>query len=557
MVHIESIELLKRNTARVYEIGATFAKYGLADWLEEIPFPGLKEKLSHDDGRAISELSAAERLRLALTELGTTFIKLGQMLSTRPDLLGEEMANELAQLQSGTPPDPPQTARLLFTTELGKTPEDCFQDFQEAAFASASIGQVHRAVLLDGGQVVVKILHQGTEEKVSSDLAILAGLADLAHKQSRRLRPYDPVGVVGQFRRTLLRELDFNNERRNLEQFSRNFRKDRTVQFPKTFPEYSSKRVLTMEFLPGTPGSKPERLRQGEVDLAKFARRGANVFLEMIFRDGFYHADPHPGNLMLLADGRVGILDCGMSGRLSEKMRDEFESLLLAVLSRDTDEILSVMQRLDAMPSGVSREVLSRDIDDFLADYGDRNLEELNVSEALNSFIAIVHRHHIHLPADVTMLIRTLILLEGTSRILERGFSLAELLEPYYNKIVARRFSPKRLVGKMQRSYRDWDLFLNSLPRELNNTLSRIQEGSFDIQLAHRHLDPIVNRLVIGILTASLFLGSSLLWSMQAPPLFQGISIFGGLGYGLSFYLGLKLLLAISKSGSVDSIDKE
>lgn len=557
MVKIESIELLKRNTARVYEIGATFAKYGLADWLEDIPFPGLKERLRQEDGRSIAALGAAERLRLTLTELGTTYIKLGQMLSTRPDLVGAEAASELTKLQSSTPADPSQTIRSLFKSELGKTPEDCFQSFEEIALASASIGQVHRAELADGGQVAVKIQHEGIESKVASDLSILVSLAELAHKHSSRLRAYDPVGVVGQFKRSLLRELDFNNERRNLEQFGRNFRKDRTVQFPKTFPEYSSKRVLIMEFLPGTPGSRPERLREGGIDLQKFAQRGANVFLEMIFRDGFYHADPHPGNLMLLADGRMGVLDCGMTGRLSEKMRDEFESLLLAVLSRDTDEILSVMQRLDAMPPTVARKVLTGDIDEFLADYGNRDLKELNASEALNSFVAIIRKHHIHLPPDVTMLIRTLILLEGTSRILDRGFSLAELLEPYYNKILIRRFSPKRLTGKMQRSYRDWDRFISSLPRELNNALSRFQEGSLDIQLAHRHLDPIVNRLVMGILTASLFLGSSLLWSMQAPPLYQGVSIFGAVGYGLSFYLGFRLFLAIRKSGSVDSVDRE
>ncbi|MEN8199820.1 MAG: AarF/ABC1/UbiB kinase family protein [Thermodesulfobacteriota bacterium] len=557
MVKIEAIELLKRNTARVYEIGATLARYGLADWLEDIPFPGLKEKLKRDDGRAITDLSVGERMRLALTELGTTFIKLGQMLSTRPDLIGEDAATELAKLQSGTPVDPPQAVYSLFQSELAKTPQQCFKSFEDTAFASASIGQVHRAVLPDGKQVVVKIQHEKIETKVASDLSILDGLAELAQKHSNRLRAYDPVGVMGQFRRTLLRELDFNNERRNIEQFGRNFKKDRTVQFPKTFPEYSSKRVLTMEFLPGTPGSRPDKLRDAGIELESFTRKGANVFLEMIFRDGFYHADPHPGNLMLLADGRVGILDCGMTGQLSEQMRDEFESLLLAVLSRDTDEILGIMQRLDAIPPASARGGMARDIDEFLADYGNRSLEELNVSEALNSFIDIIRRHHIHLPADVTMLIRTLILLEGTSRILDRDFSLAELLEPYYNKIVARRFSPKRLAGKMQRSYRDWDRFISSLPRELNNTLSRFQEGSLDIQLAHRHLDPIVNRLVMGILTASLFLGSSFLWSMQAPPLYQGISIFGAVGYGLSFYLGLRLILAVRKSGSVDSVDRE
>ncbi|NOQ42585.1 MAG: phosphotransferase [Desulfuromusa sp.] len=556
MVKIASVELLKRNTARVCEFWKILAKYGLADWLKDIPLPGLKDQRNHVDGRIIANMSGGERLRLALTEMGTTYIKLGQMLSTRPDLIGDAAAAELAQLQSGTPADSAQKVRSLFELELGKTPEECFKSFDDTALASASIGQVHMAELVDGQKVVVKIQHEGIEPKVVSDLSILESLAELAQKHSKRLQSYDPVGVVSQFKRSLLRELDFNNERRNLEQFGRNFEKNSTVQFPKSFPDYSSKRILTMEFLPGITGSQPEKLGEAGVDLKSFAQRGANVFLEMIFRDGFYHADPHPGNLMLLEDGKVGVLDCGMTGQLSEKIREEFETLLLSVLTNDTDEILAVMQRLNAMPSNVARDILAADIDEFLADYGNRSLEDLNVSEALNSFTAIIRNHHILLPADVTMLIRTLILLEGTSRILDRQFSLAELLEPYCHKIVARRFSPKRLAKKMQRSYRDWDRFLSSLPSELNNTLSRIQAGSFDIQLAHRHLDPIVNRLVIGILTASLFLGSSLLWSMEAAPLYKGISIFGAVGYCLSSYLGARLFLAIHKSGSVDSVDK-
>ena len=557
MVQLESVQRLKRNSARIYEIGATFAKYGLADWLEDIPFPGLKEKLKQQNGQSITALSKEERLRLVLTELDTTFIKLGQMLSTRPDLIGDAAAAELARLQSGTPADPPATARSLFEAELQKTPEQLFATFDEVAFASASIGQVHHATLHDGGQVVVKIQHEGIEAKVESDLSILEGLADLAEKYSADLQPYAPVSIVDQFKRSLLRELDFGNERRNIEQFSRNFAKDNTVLFPGTHPEYSSKRILTMDLLEGVSGSKPEKLYETRVDLKAFAKSGANMFLEMIFRDGFYHADPHPGNLIVMLDGTVGVLDCGMTGRLSDRMRDEFEALLLALIGRDTDEILSVMQRLGAMPSGVSRGALTADIDDFLADHDNQDLEELDVSEALNSFITIIRNHHILLPADVSMLIRTLVLLEGTSRIFDRGFSLAELLEPYYYKIVSRRLSPKRLLGRMQRSYRDWDRFLSQLPGELNNVLGQIQSGKFDIQLAHRHLDPVVNRLVMAILSASLFLGSTLLWSMQAAPLFKGVSVFGALGYALSFYLGARLVWAIQKSGSVDSVDKD
>ena len=556
MVHIESIERLKHNTSRVYSIIATLAKYGLSDWLEGLPLPGLKEGLKQNNGEPVTNLSAAQRLRIALTELGTTFIKLGQMLSTRSDLFGEEVIRELSRLQSGTPADEPETVRQLFESELNMSVEQCFASFEEKALASASVGQVHRATLHNGQQVVVKIQHHGIEDVIASDLFILEALAELATKYSVSLKSYDPVGIVLQFKQTLERELDFIYERRNLEMFRHNFLKDASVYFPAPYAEYSSKRVLTMEYMDGIPGSNPEKLQQSGIDLLQLAMRGANVFLEMIFRDSFYHADPHPGNLLVLSSSKIGILDCGMTGRLGERMRDEFEGLLLSIVSKDTDEILETLQRLNAVPASIDRAALIRDMDFFLAEYGDLNFEDLNVSDVLNKFIGIIHKHRIMLPAEATMLLRMLILLEGTSRLLDQRFSLTSLLEPYLKKILVRRFSTKRIMARLQRSYRDWDRVLNLLPRQLNNALIRFQEGRLDIQLAHRHLDPIVNRLIMGILVASLFLGSSLLWSLQAPPLYRGVSIFGAAGYGISCFLGGKLFLSIKKSGNFNSTEK-
>jgi len=557
MLHIGAIERLERDTRRVAEIVGVFAKYGLADWLKAIPLQAVRERLRSVEGQPINELATAERFRLALTELGTTFIKLGQMLSTRPDVIGIDLAEELSRLQSATVPDEPEAVRGTVEAELGRPPGEIFASFEERAFASASIAQVHRARLPGGEAVVLKIQKTGVQRQVESDLSILTGLAELAEKHVEQLRPYEPVALARQFRRMILRELDFNLERRNLEEFSRNFSDEPGIRFPRSFPEFSSRRVLTMERFDGVLGSDLDGLKATGVDLNEFARRGAQMYLEMIFRDSFYHADPHPGNLMLLPGGLIGVLDCGMAGRLDETLRDEIESLLLAVAQRDAEALTDAVFLVGAVPAGASREQLRAELADFVAEYTGQAIGDLDLAGALRSLADIIRRHHISLPPGVSLLLRTLILLEGTAQLLSPDFSLAEVIQPFYTRVIGRRLSPQRLWLRLQRSGRDWDRLLQALPRDLSEGLQRLRAGRLTVHLDHRHLDPVVNRLVMGIITASVFLGSSLLWSMKAPPVLGGVSVFGAAGYLMSLYLGWRLLRAVKHSGSVESRDRE
>ncbi len=549
------IERLERNARRVGEIVGVLAKYGLADWLSGIPMTRVQDWLQSMEGQRITELRVEERVRLALTELGTTFVKLGQMLSTRPDIVGPEMAQELSQLQSAAPADPPEVARRTVETELGRPPEELFAEFVPEAAASASIAQVHRARLQGGGWVALKIQKQGVEAKVEADLSILSGLAELAEKHATQLKNYQPVALVRHFRHSLLQELDFTHERRNIEEFTRNFAHDAAVRFPAAYREFSSRRVLTMDWLEGIPGGAADRLTASGVDLNEFARRGANLYLAMIFRDSFYHADPHPGNLLLLPGGQVGVLDCGMTGRLDEGLRDDIEGLLLAVAQADAEGLTDVVWRLGAVLPECPREQLRADLSEFVADYANRSINELDLSAALNGLSDIIRRNRIFLPPRLSLLLRTLVLLEGTSRLLNPRFSLAELIQPFYQQALGRHLSPRRVLVRLQRTYRDWDRFLQALPRDLNETLIRFRTGKFSVHLDHRHLDPVVNRLVLGIMTASLFLGSSLLWSMKAPPMLGGVSVFGSIGYMMAVYLGWRLYRAIKKSGDINSKD--
>ncbi len=549
-MRLTSLPQYVNNANRFREIIATLAKYGLAGWISEGQPEFIKSLVTGSTGQSLVDLSASVRIRMALTELGPTFIKLGQMLSTRADLTGPELAAELSKLQADTPADPPESVRELVEKELGNPPEELFDEWEPEALASASIGQVHRARLKSGQVVVVKVQHDGIQDRVTNDLEILIALAHLAESQLPQLRSYQPVATATEFRRTLLRELDFSRELRNLEQFTANFATDEAIHFPTPFPDLSSRRVLTMEWLDGISVSDSTSLRNSEVDLIEFTRRGANMYLDMIFRDGLYHADPHPGNLMVLGDGVVGVLDCGMVGRIDDELRQEIDDLLLAAVQQDGRELTDIITRLGSVPPELDRRALQAEVSEFVSDFGGQSLEGFDLSGALNGMIDIVRRYHIILPSSFSMLLKVLVMLEGTSQQLDPRFSLAELIEPYYTKAIQRRFSPKKLMHRARRKARDWERFVDALPRDLSDILDRVKRGTFDVHLDLRRLEPTVNRLVMGILTAALFIGSAQLWSRAAPPLVGGISIFGALGVGLAAFMGFRLVLAVRKSDS-------
>jgi ubiquinone biosynthesis protein len=540
-----------RDAKRFKEIVQVLLKYGLANWIKETNPEFIKGMFKGPDGQHLSEYSFETRIRLAITELGPTFIKLGQILSTRADMVGPTLAEELAILQSQTPADPPEAVRKIILEELGQTPEKLFAQFNETAVASASIGQIHEAILHSGHKVVVKVQHLGIEEKIETDLDILTALAEFAEKVDPNLRLYRPRETLGEFRRVLLRELDFQREARNLERFRINFAVDANARMPRAFPDLSSRKVLTMDMLEGFSIADRDRLHGAGVDPKVLANRGAHIFLEMIFRDNFYHADPHPGNIWVLEDGVLGLLDYGMVGRLDEQTRHAVEGMLLAVVERDTGSLTDQVIRLCSVPSDLDRRVLQADISDFVDEYLGHSIQDLNLSEALNSLTRIIRHHRLILPSSISLLIRVIVVLEGTSRQLNPDFSLVELLEPYYKHIVEKRFSPDYLFTKFKRSARDWNRLMEMLPGELSDLLQRMRLGRLNILFEHHRLDTVVNRLIYGILTAAVFMGSCQLLSRQVPPTIWGLSLLGLVGVFTAFVFGLRLLRAIGKSGGL------
>ncbi len=527
--------------ARAAEVAGVLAKYGLATWLTDVEWEPIRHALRSEGGDALTRQPFEARVRLALIDLGTTFIKLGQMLSTRPDLVGQPMAAELSKLQAQMPANPPDVAIGVVESELGRPIGELFMNFDGDALASASIGQVHRARLTTGRRAVVKVQHPGIEGTIRRDLDILGFLAEIA-EMNETLRRYQPASVIREFGRTTLNELDFRRELRNLQSFRRNFTDDETVVFPRPYAELASGRVLTMEHLKGIAVADSKRLAKLDIDRDELARRGSNVFIQMIFRDGFYHADPHPGNFLALPNGKVGLLDAGMVGRIDGKLRKQIEDVLIAAGDRDADRLADAVTRICTAPRDLDRAAFSNDLTELYQEFGTGPVGKFNVGGALTSVTRILHQHKLILPSKVSMLIKCMVLLEGTGRLLSPSFSLAELLEPVRKQILLRHFSPEGRLRSARQLLTDWERLAEVLPKVLAIIADRLQSGTFAIRLEHRHLKSAANRLVAGMFVSALLVGSTILMARGVPPLAWGLSVTGVLGYAAAIAFGCRIL---------------
>jgi ubiquinone biosynthesis protein len=367
--------------------------------------------------------------------------------------------------------------------------------------------------------------------------------------------------------RTLRRELDFGREERNLHQFAELFKDDPTICIPKAHTELSTPRVLTMDMIDGIPVSQPALLEAAGLDKEEVARRGANVYLQMIFTHGFFHADPHPGNIVLLPGNVIGLLDFGMVGRIDERLRENIEDMLLAIVQHDVPLLVRVVKQIGQPPPLLDEAILANDIADFVGHYSTQSLDQFDVGAALVDMTQIMRRHGIMLPPQVATLIKTLVTLEGTAKLLNPRFSLMEVMQPFQRGMLLRRLSPARQARKLRRLYLEVEQLAEVLPQRIVQILEQIQSGKFDVHLDHRGLGPSVNRLVLGMLASALFVGSSFLLSYKVPPLLffrndpltftnwfglHNISLLGLAGCTLSILIGLRLLWAIGKSGHLD-----
>jgi len=490
---------------------------------------------------------------MALEELGATFIKLGQILSTRADLLPPEYQAELAKLQDAAPPVPWPAIRDTVTAELGGPLEAAFAAFDPTPLAAASIGQAHAAVLPDGTEVVVKVRRPGVVEQVEEDLEILQNLAAAAARRWELADEYDLVGLAQEFAQTLRAELDYLREGRSAERFAANFAADPSIHIPRVFWDTTTPRLLTLERIRGIKIDDVAALDAAGIDRPALARRAAQIVLKMVFEDGFYHADPHPGNFFIEPGGRIGLIDFGMVGTVDERTREQLVGIVLAITSQDPDRLVDAFLELGIVRRRVNRDLLRRDLEHLISRYYGRPLGEIALQPLLSEALAIVRRHRLQLPPGFALLLKTAMMNEGLGARLDPDFRLTSVLAPYAERLVLRQYSPLLWARRLGGASLDAARLAVELPQQLRRLLSELERGSIEVGMRPTDFEPLlrrierlVNRLILGILAAAFINGLAVLTSVYRPPGWeQWAGAFFALGLGIAAALGAYLVWSI------------
>ena len=500
--------------------------------------------------------SRPEHLRSALEDLGTTFIKLGQILSTRADLLPPDYLAELTKLQDDALPVPFKEIRSVLRAELGQPLENIFLHFEPEPLAAASIGQAHLAMLPDGTEVVVKVRRPGVVEQVKEDLEILKELAATATRHWEFADRYDLVGLVDEFSQTLRNELDYIREGRNAERFAANFAGDPLIHVPRVFWETTTSRVLTLERIRGVKINDLAGLDAQGTDRRWLANYATNVVLKMVCEDGFFHADPHPGNFFIEQSGAIGLIDFGMVGVVDERTQERLADLLVAINNQDANRLVDVFLDLGVSRKRIDRASLRRDVEHLFAAYWDLPLGQLKVTALLNDVFAVMRRHHLHLPSNLALLVKTVIMIEGLGVNLDPDFHFAAALEPYTEQLVLRQYSPRRWIRGLGHAGLDFARLGAEMPQQLRRIVSAAEDGNFQIGMHPEGFDPIINRLerisnriVLGVIAAAFINGLAVLVSVYKPPGWErwGWVVFT-FGFLCALGLGVYLALSISRS---------
>ena len=526
-----------RHHARLDEIAEVLAKYGFAAWVQRgsrlVSARVMKGLVDRYVAPEIVAMSDGERLRRALTELGTTWIKFGQMLSLRPDVVGDDVAAELTKLQATVAADPPGVALALVERELGDAVSELYGSFEPEPMASGSVAQVHRATLHDGTAVGVKVLHDGVEHRVLEDLELMEAIATYLEHEDPGLAQLQPTVIVGEFSQMLHDAIDLSQELRNLQRFTLNFADEPDITIPTPYPELSRRRVLTMSLISGAPFTDRASVEATGWDVDTLVRRASDVYLEMIFRDSLYHADPQPGNLLLPDGSHIAILDFGDVGRISGMRKHQLEDLVIAAGTHDLDGFIDVIVEITTPPPTVDVTRLRSQIDMWLNRYLFIGVGQLDMTAIMNTGMQLLHDNGLVLPADLSLLFRVLLQLQGLGRGLDTEVRVTELLEPYMKKLLAERFDPRRLARHASRTFRGWDRLAASLPGDIGEIVQQIRAGKLGVDFRVHDSDGAVDHLVDGLVAAASVLASAQLISRRTGPTLGSISVPGVVAAGV------------------------
>lgn len=548
-----------RDLGRLHDIGAVLIRYGFGELVRRIGMAGALERagraLHWHEPEALARLEPPARVRRALEDLGPSFVKLGQILATRVDLFPAEWIAEFSKLQDAAPAIPFAELLPQLTEDLGAPPETVFARIETQSLAAASLAQVHRAWLADDTAVILKVRRPGIRPIVEADLRLLARLAEIVESEAPELRRYRLREVVRQFTLSLRRELDFSAEGRSAERIAANFAGHPEIVVPRIYWPWTGERLNVQDYVDGIPGRNLAAVEAAGFDRKLLARRGAQAVLKMMLEDGFFHSDPHPGNVFYLPDNRIAIIDFGMVGRLSEERRYQLAVLLFGLVSHDTQNVADVLLEWSG-GAQIDSDTLQAEIDSFVDQYHGVPLKSFDLVAMLSDLIAILRDHGLALPPDLALLIKAFITLEGMGRQLDPDFDMASEATPLLEQVLLAHAAPGAILQRGWRTLGSALALIAGLPQDLSQLLRSARHGKLQMQVEvlplkqfGERFDRAASRLAISIVTAALIVGSAIVMTVVREPALPGLPSFGLLGFIAAVIGGIWVLISIWRGG--------
>ncbi|MDH4099422.1 MAG: 2-polyprenylphenol 6-hydroxylase [Nitrospirota bacterium] len=558
-----------RDVARTRQIVNIAIKHGFGQFIDQMSLGGLMSAgmrlVTFQKQEAYEKKTPAERLRLAMEELGPTFIKLGQILSARPDLIPLEFAEEFKKLLDEVPPFPVDEAKAVIERELGCSISEAFASFDETPIAAASIAQVHGATLAngaDGEEVIVKVQRPNIEKTIELDIHLLYTLASLAETYVPEVGVYNPTAIVNEFARTIRKELNFTMEADNASRLRGNFENDPFLYVPKVYHDLSRRRVLVMERVRGMRIDEFEKIEASGLDRGELARKGAEAFFKQIFEDGYFHADPHPGNMFVLQDGTIALVDFGIMGRLTDELKDVISKTFIAIVQRDFDMMVHQYIKLGFLGVEVDLEKFRREFKADLVDvlepvYG-KTLKQINISDYIDHVIRLAIKHKLKIQPDLLLINKALLTVEGIGRQLDPEFNFMEVAEPYALTLITRQQSPGKVARKFRRDLIVITDLLEMLPKQLGALVRKALTNDAQVRMEHIGMDRLIrdmdrssNRISFSLVISAIIIGSSIIIHSGQGKLLFGFPALGVTGFVIAGILGLWLVIAILRSGQM------
>ena len=544
--------------SRYREVLGILVKYGFED-IAASPslgrfIPKIKSWLPVREGRSALSFNTYERIRMVCEEFGTTFIKFAQIASNRPDILPEGLITELENFQDNVPQVPKEEILRVLEKEMPKPLKFLFQKIDYDPIASASMAQVHRATLIGGWDVVLKIQRPGIEETIEQDIAILHKLARVLENNFPSLASYQPVELVKMFERSIRKELNFSIEASNILRFQKQFEGHPDIYVPTAYPEFSTDKVLCMEYIDGVKITDLEALGKIGMTGKELALKGISLYFEQVFDHGFFHADPHPGNIFVMPDKKVCFIDYGMMGQVIESDKRLLASMLLAVHERDVEGLKRALMRFSWNEARINEKELEYDIIEFFSNYSDISIDQIDGTEVLAALNSLFFDYKIKVPANMLLLLKALVIIEGVGLMLDPKYDIIENIAPFVKRLLEKKYSPKQLSKNMVKAMGDFTKFATNLPEELDILLHKIRKGKLHIEFEHKGLENLIGeleqvskRISLTIVLASVILGSSLIVIADVPPKVYGIPMLSYIGFILAGFLGLIWIRSVLK----------